>query len=351
MQADRDQTLSRQVQLLRTAAIVALCCFSVSLLAACSEVHSSLSPAGPQAASIATLTWIFIVVCGAIWAGVMVALAVAVWRDHGTRADPLAKSVPRERHAHTIIGAAVAGTAAVVIALTIVSFYAQRQLFADTEAPLAVQVTGHQWWWEVQYRSSEPYRQFLSANEIYIPVGSAVRLHLKTADVIHSFWIPSLAGKMDQITGQENELRLSASRAGVYRGQCAEFCGVQHAHMALFVVALPQNDYEAWHDAQLRPALAPADAVRQQGMRAFFAGGCMLCHTIRGTDAGGNLGPDLTHFASRKTIAAGTLPNTAANLGGWIADPQHLKPGTQMPAMKLSGPELSSLVAYLEGLR
>jgi cytochrome c oxidase subunit 2 len=267
------------------------------------------------------------------------------------RDDPLVIDATGEQRKGRIIGVCTAGTAIVVIVLTLVSFSYQHRLFADTTAPLTIQVTGNQWWWKVRYQGDRPDRQLETANEIHIPVESPVRLLLETSDVIHSFWVPSLAGKMDQITGQQNALRLNASRAGVYRGQCAEFCGKQHAHMAMLVIAVAPAEFSAWWDAQLQPAAAPSDAESQQGMQAFFVRGCMLCHAIRGTHAAGIMGPDLTHFASRRTIAAGTLPNTPGNLGGWIADPQHVKPGAQMPLMDVDGRELNALVAYLMGLR
>ena len=278
-------------------------------------------------------------------------LAIAVLRRRGMRPDPLATDPVKEVSAGRVIALCVAGTALVVVAFSIISFFGQRRLFAENASAVNLQLSGHQWWWEVQYQGEDPSRQFETANEIHIPVGASVAIKLKTADVIHSFWIPSLAGKMDQITGQQNELRLSASRPGIYRGQCAEFCGKQHAKMAIFVVASSTAEFDTWRENQIRPAATPSDPAAEAGMHTFFYRGCILCHTVRGTSAGGKLGPDLTHVASRKTIAAGTLPNTPGNLGGWIADPQHIKPGAQMPSMRLDGQDLSSLVTYLAGLR
>jgi cytochrome c oxidase subunit 2 len=178
-----------------------------------------------------------------------------------------------------------------------------------------------------------------------------VRVRLETRDVIHSFWVPTLAGKMDQISGHPNEQQLVATRPGVYRGQCAEFCGREHAKMALLVVATSPEEFAGWRDAQNRAADPPADPVRRAGLRVVESRGCMLCHTIRGTLAGGRLGPDLTHLASRRSIAAGTTPLTPGHLAGWIADPQHIKPDTQMPPSALSGAELSAVVAFLMGLK
>jgi len=216
-------------------------------------------------------------------------------------------------------------------------------------ADLTLRVSAAQWWWGVRYQNKDPARIFDVANEIHIPVGQPVRVELSSSDVIHSFWFPQLAGKMDVVPGQTNVMWLQADRPGVYRGQCGEYCGAQHAHMAMYVVADAPADYRAWSERQLRPADAVPAGPLQQGARTFVAY-CGACHTVRGTEAGGILGPDLTHLKSRRTIAAGLLPNTPGNLAAWIANAQALKPGTRMPAMALSGPDLSSVVAYLDTL-
>jgi cytochrome c oxidase subunit 2 len=215
---------------------------------------------------------------------------------------------------------------------------------------LTLQVVGHQWWWEVVYDPDQPGRTFVTANEIHIPVGRPVAVKLVGADVIHSFWIPALTGKTDTIPGRTNLAWLQADRPGIYRGQCTEYCGEQHAHMALYVVADPPAAFEAWRAAQARPAAAPQAPDAQRGA-AVFQARCSACHAVRGTEAGGLAGPDLTHLMSRRTIAAGTLPNNLASLSGWIANPQALKPGARMPATWLSGPQLADLRAYLETLR
>ncbi len=215
---------------------------------------------------------------------------------------------------------------------------------------LTVQVTGHQWWWEVRYLDRSPARIATTANEIHIPVGRPVRFEVVTGDVIHSFWVPQLAGKTDLIPGQRNVTWLEADRAGVYRGQCAEYCGAQHAKMALAVVADPPDVFGRWLAHQRDPAAAPADSDAAAGAAVFAGSACALCHTVRGTPAGGRLGPDLTHLAGRGTIAAGTLANTRGNLAGWIANPQALKPGAVMPLVPLSPTELQVLVTYLQSL-
>ena len=213
-----------------------------------------------------------------------------------------------------------------------------------------VQISAAQWWWNVRYLNRDPSRIFTTANEIHIPVGRPVRFELESRDVIHSFWIPRLAGKIDVIPGQTNTLWLQADAPGTYRGQCGEYCGAQHAHMAMWVVADEPRDYIAWSERQLRPAAPPASEALERGQQAFVAN-CGACHSIRGTPAGGILGPDLTHLMSRGTIAAGLLRNTPGNLAAWIADSQALKPGSRMPSMAIAGNELSAIVSYLQTLQ
>ena len=215
---------------------------------------------------------------------------------------------------------------------------------------LTIEVTGQQWWWKVRYLSDDPSRIFTTANEIHIPTGEPVRIELIGADVIHSFWVPPLSGKTDAIPGQTNVTWLEADRPGRYRGQCTEYCGVQHAHMGFEVVAQSPGEFDAWWDAQLKPA-ATADRRPANAAPTLFSYHCGACHTVRGTEAGGAIAPDLTHLMSRATIAAGTLPNNAGNLSGWIADPQAIKPGTLMPIVYLSGPELNDIRAYLQTLK
>jgi cytochrome c oxidase subunit 2 len=216
---------------------------------------------------------------------------------------------------------------------------------------LRIQVTGNQWWWDVQYAHEIPSLRVTTANEIHIPVGRAVRFDLLSTDVIHSLWIPNLQGKIDLVPGRLNELWLRADQPGVYRGQCAEYCGLQHAKMALVVVAEPPADFERWLTGNRAPAAAPVTAEQQRGRDIVERGPCAMCHNITGTLAGGRTAPDLTHIASRSTLAAGTLPNTRGHLAGWIADPQGIKPGNRMPAPGLSSDELQAVLAYLETLK
>jgi cytochrome c oxidase subunit 2 len=217
---------------------------------------------------------------------------------------------------------------------------------------VSINVTGHQWWWEVEYQDlNAPTLRFRTANEIHIPVGRPVVLNVTSRDVIHSFWVPNLQGKRDLISGYTTSIWLQADRPGVYRGQCAEFCGYQHANMAVYVTAEEDAPFKGWLAAQREPSLEPSTDTARSGRDVFMRGSCPTCHTIRGTAAGGTVGPELTHLASRRTLAAGTLPNTAGHLGGWISDPQSVKPGVKMPPNKLSGDDFQALLAYLEGLK
>lgn len=220
-----------------------------------------------------------------------------------------------------------------------------------TKPAFTVRVTGLQWWWRVRYEDGHAGQVFTTANELHVPVGQPVRLELESGDVIHSFWVPQLSGKTDTIPGQTNVSWFQADKPGVYRGQCAEYCGAQHAHMALQVVAEPPAQFQAWWQAQLAAAgPAPAAGPAAAGA-ALVQARCSACHTVRGTDAGGIVGPDLTHLASRRTIAGGTLPNDAQHLADWISHSQRIKPGTKMPEFALSAADLSNVVAYLSTLR
>lgn len=238
----------------------------------------------------------------------------------------------------------------VLIGVLVLTVTTQAAIATPAGADLTVRVTGRQWWWEVTYLDPSPSLMATTANEIHIPVGRPVRLQVVSGDVIHSFWIPELAGKTDLIPGQENVMWLEADRPGVYHGQCAEYCGLQHAKMAMEVIAEPPEAFARWLARQRAPAAAPAATDAAAGARVFATTACALCHTVRGTMAGGRLGPDLTHVAGRRTIAAGTIANTRGNLLGWIENPRAFKPGTLMPAVPLQGRELDDLTAYLQSL-
>jgi cytochrome c oxidase subunit 2 len=320
-------------------------------LAACSGRQSALDPQGLQSGQIRQTLLVFLIIAAIVWIAVMVVLGISMLRGKRTSDQPLDLHQPfEERSGRIILGLGIA-TVIIVLGLSFVSYAGQRTVFAKDESALTLKIIGHQWWWEVSYEADSPHQSFVTANEIRIPTGQAVRVELESADVIHSFWVPSLTGKMDLITGQKNELEFTATNAGVYRGQCAEFCGLQHAHMAFAVIALPPDEFGRWRDHENQNATSPADPLGKQGEQLFRARGCALCHNVRGTLAGGQLGPDLTHFGSRTTLAAGTLPLTPANLGAWIADPQHVKPGNLMPKMPLQSDELIAIHHYLEQLK
>jgi cytochrome c oxidase subunit II len=242
-------------------------------------------------------------------------------------------------------------TAIVIAGFTVASFFTTRALSVAGRDDLMIRVSGSQWWWNVEYLDSEPGRSFRTANEIHIPVGRNVRFLLEGDDVIHSFWVPSLAGKQDLIPGRPSEITVRAEHAGVYRGQCAEFCGLQHAHMAFLVIGETQDAFDKWAAAQRQSAVTISDEEVAAGRDAFLAKACASCHTIRGTPASGTTGPDLTHVGSRRTIAAGLFETTRGSLAAWIADPQTLKPGNNMPMVPLTSDELRALSAYMASLK
>jgi cytochrome c oxidase subunit 2 len=312
----------------------------------------ALEPAGPQADDIAALWWIAFWIAVVVFAAVCLAFGYAAFHRGNRSSRELAVDTSSERQSTRWVALATASTVVVLFAFLIIDLIATRELGAlQRDQVLRVRVTGEQWWWRIEYQDSMPQRVFQTANELHIPVGRTVELDLATNDVIHSFWVPALAGKRDMIPGQQNRLWIRADRAGRYRGECAEYCGLQHAKMGVVVIAHEPRDFDAWYAAQLAPAAMPADSVRKIGHDVFVNRSCTLCHQIRGTQASAQVGPDLTHIGSRTTLAAATIPNTRGHLGGWITNPQGVKPGTRMPRTKLEARELHALLAYLEGLR
>jgi cytochrome c oxidase subunit 2 len=321
------------------------------MLGGCTGWQSALDVHGPSAINIKQLILLIVVVCSAVWTLVMVALICALWRKRGRPEPQLIVDPGTERRMTISVLLAVASTVVIISAFTMLSFFTTRGLNVAGNEDLTIKVRGLQWWWGVEYLGSTPDQRFETANEIHIPVGRNVRLQLEGIDVIHSFWVPSLAGKQDLIPGRPNELVIRAERAGVYRGQCAEFCGLQHAHMAFFVIAEEQSAYNEWASSQRQHASAASDGETVSGQQAFMSKQCAACHTIRGTSANGTTGPDLTHVGGRKYIAAGLLETTRGSLAAWIADPQTLKPGNNMPMVPLNAEELRSISAYLAGLK
>jgi cytochrome c oxidase subunit II len=289
-------------------------------------------------------------VCAAVFVLVLGVLLYAVF--HSRRNDREVAELDARRRMTMTVGGAVAATVVILFVLFIASVFAGRGLSSlSTAGALTIEVTGHQWWWEIRYVDPLPSHQVVTANEIHIPVSRPVVLKLASQDVIHSFWVPNLHSKRDLIPGHLTTLWLQADRPGVYRGQCAEFCGYQHALMAFMIVAEPADTFFTWLDHQRRPAVQPVDDMQQHGQEVFLSSPCIMCHTIRGTPAGGEVAPDLTHLASRRTLAAGTLPNTPGSLAGWIIDPQNLKPGNKMPPHHFDPNELQALLAYLVNLK
>jgi cytochrome c oxidase subunit 2 len=316
---------------------------SMLLLGGCAA-PSTLAPQGPAAERIAGLWWIMLGVAGVIYAMVIVLLLIGLFRRRQSELE--GERRPTDGRAW-ILGGGVALPMAVLIVLFALTISTMASLAAPAGDALTIELIGHQWWWEVRY----PDGPITTANELHIPAGRQVRLSLTSVDVIHSFWAPELHGKIDLTPGRTSSFWIEARQPGVYRGFCAEYCGDQHAHMALLVIAEPPERFAAWLERQRQAAPAPTDPQAQQGLIVFQRAGCALCHTIRDAPAATGAGPDLTHLADRRTIAAGALANTRDNLSSWLRDPQAIKPGNRMPSPDLTAEELQALLVYLEGLK
>jgi cytochrome c oxidase subunit 2 len=310
---------------------------------------------GTKNYSVVAILWGTIAISLLVTAIITVLVVVGVLRRR-TRTDWPA-SIPPERGGSGMrwIYIGVALSLPVLFGTAIWNYAVLAEIASPpSRTAFTIRVTGHQWWWEFRYIGADPSRGFTTANEIHIPVGRPVRIELATADVIHSFWVPELTGKMDTIPGQNNTTWLEADKPGSYRGQCTEYCGLQHAHMGLVVVADPPDKFAAWWDRELAAPTTPVDEpARRRFMQGqlVFARHCAVCHTIRGTSAGGKVGPDLSHLMLRSTLAAATLPNTPGALSGWILEPQRIKPGNLMPNIVLSAGELASVRTYLLSLQ
>ncbi len=324
------------------------------LLGGCQGFQSTLTGDGLESSNFLWLFGLFIAVCTIMYLLVVAALLAAMWRRRAE--EPL--TVERGKHhdsTQLLKTALIAWTGLIAVGLavlTIASFVADRSNASETSRPqLLIIVTANQWWWDVEYVSADASRILRTANELHLPVGVPVEVQLTANDVIHSFWIPNLAGKQDLIPGRTTDVQLLPRKTGLYRGQCAEFCGVQHAHMALDVTVESKGEFERWVAAQQRPAFAPQTPLELAGYRYVTTRECSVCHNISGTPASAKVAPDLTHVASRRSIAAGTLPMSTGNLYGWVADPQAQKPGSNMPTIGLEPQELHAVVAYLQRLR
>lgn len=311
---------------------------------ACNDSPSPLDPHGPRASSISNLWWVLMTVGTVTWIVVIFLIFLGIFHRRG-RLEPDAKQA--EPVGFVLVGGAVVP----LVVLVGLMFFTLRTLNVVSEEPgrtdVLIEVTGHRWWWEVHY----PEQDFTTANELHIPVDEPVRIALTSDDVIHSFWLPQLQGKMDLIPGKDNVLYIEADEAGVYRGECAEFCGTQHANMAFTVVAESRPDFERWLEAQQQPAPRPTDPSAVKGQQIFFGSACVYCHNVQGTTVSATIGPDLTHLMSRDRIAAGTLENTHASLGAWIINPQDAKPGNLMPPTQMDAESLQNLLDYLETLQ
>jgi cytochrome c oxidase subunit 2 len=318
-----------------------LACLPVAI--ACDGPQSALDPHGPQARELAELWWIMAAGAVVIW------LCVIGCAIYATRVGP----AEHQGFGGTafIVGGGVALPVVVLSSLLVYSFLLAREPAAVPGDGLRIEVIGKQWWWEVRYFPPGADQPVVSANELRLPAGQPVEILLRSTDVIHSFWVPQLAGKTDMIPGRVNRMVMRADAPGVFRGQCAEYCGGPHALMAFQTVAMAPADFAPWLEREARPARTPEQGLLARGRELFLASGCGACHSIRGTPADGQLGPDLTHLGGRLSLGAGILPNNVGTIAGWIADTQHLKPGNLMPSFNtFSGAELRALAAYLESL-
>jgi cytochrome c oxidase subunit 2 len=314
--------------------------------------QSVIDPAGPLASRIARFWWFALAVATMVYVLTVGALFWAMARARRRAREGAPLPPDSERLMTRGVSHGVVATVVILLIFFGYDLSVGRGLSPVPKArPVTIEVTGHQWWWEVQYADTSPHGRFTTANEIHVPVGEPVLFVLSAADVIHSLWVPNLGGKKDLIPGYTLSMWFQADTAGVYRGQCAEFCGVQHAKMALYVVAEPRAQYERWVAGQRQPSHAPSSDVERHGQDVFLGSSCVMCHSIEGTPAGSHAGPDLTHLGSRRTLGAGTLPNTRLNLAGWIIDPQVIKPGNHMPPNQIAPADLDALLTYLESLK
>jgi cytochrome c oxidase subunit 2 len=328
-----------------------------AVIGGCQAPMSTLAPVSDAAARIASLTWFMLVLSAVVFLIVLGMLVAAILRNR--RRDPLAVDFTPKSKMAVILGGA-AFPAVILTAIFIISLGAMGRFPSNAPAVAAFTITGEQWWWRIRYDDTAraapatPTAPVAFANELHVPVGQAVYLTLGSADVIHSFWVPRIQGKIDVIPGSRTELHMVVTQPGTYRGQCAEYCGVQHGNMAFTVVAESPERFRAWLAAQRAPAHLPAstDSVAAVGRGLFERGTCAACHAIRGTTAHGGFGPDLTHVGSRRTLAAGVVPNTLGSLAGWIANAQSIKPGCRMPSTReFDGQQLLAVARYLESLK
>jgi cytochrome c oxidase subunit II len=326
---------------LRHTAVFAWVLATTLALAACSGSTDALDAHGSESRHIAGLWWLMFGLAAGVYVVVGGFIVLAAVR--GRRGKPVGSRISPSMF--IVVGGLVVPTL-ILLVLAVVTVTTTDALRKPSHDALRVEVQGERWWWEVRY----PGRQIVTANEVRVPVGQPVEIGLVSDNVIHSFWVPELAGKVDTIPGQRNVLRFTAEKAGTYLGVCAEFCGIQHAHMGFRVIAQSPGGFERWAAEHAAPPLQPESELTAQGQLLFQRLPCAGCHTVRGTQARGNAGPDLTDFTSRATIGAGAVENTPQNLARWIREAQSIKPGALMPDLTLSGDEVAALVSYLESL-
>lgn len=326
----------------------------ILLVLGCARVQSTLHPGGPAAQRIASMQWLLIILFLVVSFIMWVLIAWLSVRRKGT----LEEHAPIDSgggHLWITIGGMIIPliilTVLFVLGLNLLESFPIHSVHHANAKP-EILIIGHQWWWEVHYLNDQPSLQVTTANEIHIPANRPVTIGLESQDVIHSFWVPQLHGKVDLIPGHPNFIRIEASHPGSFKGQCAEYCGAQHAHMRLLVIAQPPAKYQAWLARQRQPGAEPTTPAAVHGQQVFLSGACILCHTVRGTLAGGTVGPDLTHIGSRAYIGSDSFPNNNAFLEAWVMHAQSLKPACKMPDLRqFNGQQLTDLVAYLRQLQ
>jgi cytochrome c oxidase subunit II len=316
--------------------------------------HSATNPSSWLAGHIEWLYWFIFWICFTTFVLVIAAFTRTTVANTIRQSEPapIMEDEEGDSRAKWFVGAAVGITViALFTVLTLSASVGKRVGGLNSKNPITIQVIGHQWWWEVTYPNPEPDLMVSTANEIHVPVGKPVVILTNSNDVIHSFWPPNINGKRDLLPGYSSAYWFQVDNPGRYHGQCAEYCGMQHAHMGFEIVAESEQEFEAWQNQQLQPAPPPASSDIEKGRQVFLTHACIMCHTIRGTGAGSRFGPDLTHVGSRHMLAAETLPNTRGALAGWILDPQRIKPGNRMPPNTMDPDDLQALITYLESLR
>lgn len=334
----------------------------LAFAAGCAGNQSALSPGGVQASRIYNLWQVFAWVTAAVYVLTMAWVIIAFTRRPRHREEPvsplddkpLTSPDPRsEARGQAVVWGLITVTTVILFGLLVGDFYTGRQIHTlpNEGNELSVKIIGHQWWWEVQYEDATASNFVTTANELHIPVGTPVGIKLDAADVIHSFWVPNLNGKKDMVPGHPTMTWIRADKPGTYVGQCAEFCGLEHAKMRFTVIAEPRDQYDAWIAAHRQTPPPPTDSIAQRGQQVFLSSSCVMCHNIQGTPAKSRLGPDLTDIGGRKTIGAGWLPNTPENMGEWISHTQDVKPGVRMPPTTMPADDLHALVTYLESLK